>query len=340
MERSTGEPTGASRPDGGDRQTIEIIVPVYNEEAGLASFHERLASVVDRLPYAFSVCYVDDGSRDRSADVLERIQEADRRVRVIHLSRNFGHQAALTAGLDQADTDAVITIDADGQHPPELIGHMVELFLAGFDVVLTQRGDGRGTPLLKRVTSRGFYRLLNLIGDTKLAPNAADFRLLSREVVDALRQMPEYHRFLRGMIAWAGYPTAIVPFEAGQRLAGRSKYSMRKMLRLAMDAVFSFSLVPLYVGVLLGVLFLALAVAEVVYVGSMWLSGGQDQLVPGWSSLMFMLLIVGGTVSTILGIMGIYLGYIFQEVKRRPAYLRIQGRARVADRDLSSDTEV
>jgi dolichol-phosphate mannosyltransferase len=313
----------ASRPPAKGRLAIEIVVPVYNEGEGIETFHAQLSQAIEKLPYRFSIRYIDDGSTDQTAPKLASIASRDGRVGIIELSRNFGHQAALTAGLDasDADADATITMDGDGQHPVEMIGEMIEVFNQGFDVVLMQRREERGGSLFKRLTSDAFYRLLNRIADTQLVPGAADFRLISRRVTDGLRTLKEHHRFLRGIIAWMGYRTAILPYTPKERFAGRSKYSLRKMVRLAMDATFSFSLVPLYLGVLLGILFIGLAVAEAVYVGSLWLGGHREVLAPGWSSLMFMLLIVGGTLSTILGIVGVYVGYIFQEVKRRPSYI-------------------
>jgi dolichol-phosphate mannosyltransferase len=316
------------------RLSVDIVVPVYNEEPGIAAFHARLAQAIGRLPHEFTIRYVNDGSVDKTRDRLAEIAEGDPRVRVLELSRNFGHQAALTAGLDAADADVAITMDGDGQHPPDLIEEMLETHAQGFDVVLMRRREDQPGSLFKRLTSSAFYRALNLIADTHLVPGVADFRLLSRRVVDGLRALQEHHRFLRGMISWMGYRTAILPYTPQERIGGDTKYSFRKMVRLAMDATFSFSLVPLYLGVLLGVLFIGLALAEAIYVGSLWLGGRYEILAPGWSSLMFMLLIVGGTLSVILGILGIYVGYIFQEVKGRPSYLiRSGGEARDRDRD-------
>jgi dolichol-phosphate mannosyltransferase len=305
---------------GGRRLKVEVAVPVYNERAGIEEFHAQLSRAVEQLPHEFVISYVNDGSSDGTGERLAAIAARDPRVRILELSRNFGHQAALTAGLDASDGDAVITMDGDGQHPPELIGAMIETFSQGFDVVLMQRREDQPGSPFKRLTSGVFYRALNMIADTQLVPGAADFRLLSRTVVEGLRTLKEHHRFLRGMISWMGYRTAILPYAPRQRITGGTKYSLRKMIRLAMDATFSFSLVPLYLSVLLGILFIGLALVEAIYVGSLWLGGRYESLAPGWSSLMFMILIVGGTLSTILGILGIYVGYIFQEVKGRPSY--------------------
>lgn len=301
--------------------TVDLIIPVYNEQGVVSTFHAQLCQAVDALPYTFTILYVDDGSSDGTPAELAALAQADGRVRVVTLSRNFGHQAALSAGLDRASGDFTITLDGDGQHPPTLIPQMLSLAQAGYEVVLTQRLESDELSWFKRVTSALFYRLLNRVGSTNILPGGADFRLLSRAAVQALRSLPEYHRFLRGMVAWIGFRTVILPFAQPARLAGHSKYSLRKMTRLAMDAVFSFSLVPLYMGISLGVLFLLGALAEAVYVLSFWITGNTANLAPGWSSLMFMLLVVGGTLMITLGVVGIYIGYIFQEVKHRPVYV-------------------
>ncbi len=299
---------------------VDIIIPVFNEEEGLPIFHRQLRESVDVLPYRFRIHYVDDGSTDGTQTVLREIAREDERVVVSQLSRNFGHQAALTAGLDQAEGDYVISMDGDGQHPPNLIPEMLDLARNGYDVVLTQRvEEGRRSPF-KQFSSSLFYRLINRIGDTDIIPGGADFRLLSRPVVQALRQMREYHRFLRGMVAWAGYRRVILPFKPPKRLAGRSKYSLRKMTSLSLDAIFSFSLMPLFISLSLGIAFIALAVFQVIYVLTFWFGGKADLLAPGWSSLMFVLLLMGGILMIGLGFIGIYIGYIFQEVKGRPIY--------------------
>ena len=300
---------------------VDIVSPMFNEEDAAASFHAQLSAVVDRLPYRVRIIYVNDGSRDGTQTVLEQIAAGDPRVTVIELSRNFGHQAALTAGLDAADGDYVITLDGDGEHPPALIPEMLRLAEGGYDIVLTQRAEQEELPLFKRWTSAVFYRLINRVGDTQVLPGGADFRLMSRAAVDGLRSMREYHRFLRGMVSWMGFHTVILPFQPPARLGGRSKYTLRKMLRLATNAIFSFSLWPLYFSISLGAVFLLMALFEALYVLNFWVRGETANLAPGWSSLMFMLLIIGGMVMIALGFIGIYIGYIFQESKGRPLYL-------------------
>jgi glycosyltransferase involved in cell wall biosynthesis len=301
--------------------TVAIIVPIYNEEEVVERFHLALCRVIDLLPYDFTIYYVNDGSTDRTQEIIAHLAHDDKRVSVVELSRNFGHQAALTAGLDIAEGEVVISLDGDGQHPPELIPQMIELYQGGYDIIHTQRIDAQSSFSLKRFTSGTFYWLINTIGYTKVMPGCADFRLMSRETVNTLKKMPEYHRFLRGMIPWMGYRSIILPYQAPERLGGQSKYSMKKMIKLAMDAIFSFSLTPLRIGITVGIIFFFLAILEIVYVLSFWLRGQQASLAPGWSSLMFVILIVGGTLMVNLGFIGIYLGYIFQEVKRRPIYI-------------------
>lgn len=312
--RVTLEPKPVSLP------TIDVIIPLYNEEAALPRVYQQICDAISHIPNKFKLYYVNDGSTDATQKILNTIQEQDHRVTVLELSRNFGHQAALTAGLDQANGDLVITMDGDGQHPPDLIPELIRLAESGYDVVIAQRIEQEKASF-KNVTSGLFYRMINSIGDTNIQAGAADFRLLKKPVVEALRNMREYHRLLRGMVAWMGYRTIILPYNQPPRMVGKTKYSLSKMLRLAAHATFSFSLIPLYLGISVGAIFLILALAEIIYVLSFWLTGQQASLAPGWSSLMFILLFVGGSLMVTLGFIGIYVGYIFQEVKKRPIYI-------------------
>jgi polyisoprenyl-phosphate glycosyltransferase len=301
---------------------ISLVIPVFNEFGVIEQSHTNLTAVIDPLQYIFSIYYVDDGSTDGTDAALRAIAVQDGRVHPLTLSRNFGHQAALTAGLDHADGDVVISMDADGQHPPEMLAQMIDLVKQGYDIVQAQRIEESQVFSFKKVTSGAFYSLLNQISGTHVEPGAADFRALSRQALDALKSMPEYHRFLRGMIAWMGYKSVILPYHEPKRMAGKSKYSLGKMLRLASDAIFSFSLMPLYIGLSVGGLFLVLALAQIVYVLVISITKPANVFIaPGWSSLMAILLIASGIIMILLGFIGVYVGYIFQQVKGRPVYL-------------------
>ena len=299
---------------------LDLIIPLYNESASLPSFHASLLHALANLPYDLRFLYIDDGSEDDTGKLLAEMARADARVQPIALSRNFGHQAALTAGLDAASADAVVMLDGDGQHPPALVPELVRLFEAGYEVVQTTRLDPGGLRF-KRATGAGFYWLINRLGETRIPEGAADFRLLSRDAVNALGQLREYHRFYRGLVEWIGFRTVILPYTPAPRLAGRSQYSLRKMLRLAGDGLFSFSLAPLRLALVIGSLFLVLLAVELVYVLSFWIRGMERSLVPGWSSLMLILTMSSGISMILLGILGFYVGMIFQEVKRRPVYV-------------------
>jgi dolichol-phosphate mannosyltransferase len=300
---------------------VDLVIPVYNEAEVVEQTYAKVCEVIDALPHKFTLYYVDDGSDDDTVASLRALAKKDKRVVVLELSRNFGHQAALTAGLDASTGDLVISMDADGQHPPAMIVEMIALFEQGYDIVQAQRMDDGGAHSFKRITSAVFYSLINSISGTEIIPGAADFRGMSRQAVDALTSMPEYHRFLRGMISDIGYKSIILPYHETERVAGVSKYSFGKMFRLAMDAIFSFSLVPLYIGLSAGGVFFLLAILEMIYVYSFWFKGDTSTIAPGWSSLMFVILIASGVILIVLGFIGVYVGYIFQQVKQRPVYL-------------------
>jgi dolichol-phosphate mannosyltransferase len=263
--------------------------------------------------------FVDDGSADDTLDQLNLIAENDPAVRVCSLSRNFGHQITLTAGLDAAVGDAVIMMDADLQHPPSLIPELVRKWREGYDVVSAIRLRTAGETWFKGATSRGFYTLLNSLSGTKVPPGAADFCLISRRVCKSLQDMPERHRFLRGMISWAGYRRAFVPYESPPRAAGKTKYSLVKMVTLALDAVFSFSAEPLRLALRVGLM--------IIFLGFFYLAWTLiygyliHGLVPGYASLIGVIMILGGTQLAFIGLIGQYLARVFEEVKGRPIYL-------------------
>ena len=304
---------------------IDIVIPVYNEEGVIEQTHANLREVIDSLPCDFTIYYVDDGSTDATADSLDALAGSDKRIVVLEFSTNFGHQAALTAGLDASRGEFVISMDADGQHPPQMIPEMIHLFVQGYDIVQAQRIDDQSRSF-KQATSATFYKLINQISGTQMIPGAADFRGLSRQAVDALKAMPEYHRFLRGMVSWIGYKSIILPYHETKRVAGRTKYNLGKMVRLAMDAIFSFSLVPLYLGLSAGVFFMILAAVQILSVVYLWATHQNELIIPGWTSVLTLMLIGNGIIMILLGFIGVYVGYVFQEVKRRPVYLLKKGK--------------
>ena len=299
---------------------LSVISPCYNESEVIGLFYETLRPVLASLDHLdFEMVFVDDGSTDDTLAQLNRLAESDPALRVLSLSRNFGHQVALTAGIDHAVGDAVVMMDSDLQHPPSVIPELVRQWRAGHDVVtaIRQRTDGEGW--FKGLTSRGFYALLNALSGTKVPAGAADFCLLSRRVCQSLRDMPERHRFLRGLVSWAGFDRAFVPYVAPQRAAGRTKYSMVKMVGLALDAVFSFSAEPLRLALRAG---LGITFLGFVYLAWTLIYGYLlDGLVPGYSSLIGVTMILGGCQLVFIGLIGQYLARVFEEVKGRPIYL-------------------
>ena len=300
--------------------TVSLVVPAYNEAEVLPLLYERVTAVMAALGESYELILVNDGSRDATAQVLADLAARDPRVRYLTLARNFGHQIALTCGMDHATGDAVITLDADLQHPPELIGELLAQWRAGHEIVYTERRNTAGVGLAKRVTSRLFYGLINRASATHIPLNAADFRLLDRQVVDSLQRLPERARFLRGLIAWVGYRQAVVPFEAPERAAGLTKYTFRKMLRFAVDAVTGFSSLPLqlasYVGFVVSVAGFLLGL---VTIWQRLFEPGRN--VAGYTTIVVLILFLGGLQLISLGIIGEYIARIYEEVKGRPLYL-------------------
>lgn len=301
---------------------ISVVVPVFNEEAVVEEFHRRATAVLKGLG-DYELIFVDDGSRDSTLAHLLKLRAADPRVKVLELSRNFGHQSALTAGLEAARGRACVAIDADLQDPPELIPELVKKWKEGFEVVYAVRTAREGETLFKRWTAVAFYRLLRALAGVDIPMNTGDYRLLDRGVVDALGKLPERNRFLRGLVSWVGYRQTGVPFERPARAAGETKYSLFKMVRLALDGITSFSRFPLRLVTLMGV---------VCFVGSMAVFGwalyvkyAADTGVQGWTSLMAVVLFLGGVQLLAVGVLGEYIARIFDESKARPLYLVRRG---------------
>lgn len=299
---------------------LSVIVPCYNEQEVLHATHERLTSVLAGMSWLeYELIFVNDGSHDNTQIILAQLQAVDPHVRVLLLSRNFGHQIAVTAGLEEATGDAVVVIDADLQDPPEVIPQMVQLWRDGNDVVYGLRTDRHGESKFKLWTAKVFYRLINRLSETKMPFDAGDFRLLDRRVVQVINEMPERARFLRGMVSWAGFRQVSLPYERAARHAGTSKYPLTKMISFAMDGIISFSLVPLKLAIWTGFLAIWIAVAGIIVA---IVDRVMDKnLTRGWASLFVAVLFMGGVQLVSLGILGEYLGRIYTEVKRRPLYV-------------------
>jgi polyisoprenyl-phosphate glycosyltransferase len=311
-------PLLGSETEAGGRKLnlLSVAAPVYNEEATVEEFHRRLSRALAGLPY--ELILVDDGSTDATAAILARLAAEDPAVRVIRLSRNFGHQAAITAGLDHARGDAVVMIDADLQDPPELIGEMLDRWREGADVVFAVRRARAGETRLKLATARWFYRLFARLAQVELHQNAGDFRLLDRGALEALLAMRERNRFLRGMTSWVGFEQAAVTYEREPRHGGETKYTLRRMIRFSLDAISSFSHVPLQAATALGFLFSLVAFLAIPVAIGFRIAG---QFVPGITTVLLVVLLLGGIQLITIGIIGEYLGRVYDEVKRRPLYV-------------------
>ena len=303
-----------------ETQLLCVVTPCYNEEEVIEKFYEALKPVLKSLPgLSHRIIFVDDGSRDGTLERLNALGTRDPAVQVYALSRNFGHQIALTAGLDAARGDAVIMMDSDLQHPPTLIPDMIRLWREGHDVVSAVRRATEKSGLFKGFTSAAFYWLINFLSDTNIVRGAADFCLLSRQAHRALRRLPERHRFLRGMVSWVGFRRGFVFFEAPDRAAGRSKYTLFKMLQLAFNATFSFSVTPIRLATQLGLVTILLSLLYLIFVVTCFFLGWK--LAPGWASIIFLVTFLGGVQLAFVGILGEYIARIFEEVKRRPLYV-------------------
>ena len=299
--------------------TLSVVVPAYNEEDGLAELHARVAAVMNAVGEPWELILVNDGSRDATLAAMGRLRAEDPRVAIVNLSRNFGKEIATTAGLDHARGAAVIILDADLQDPPELIPELIAGWREGYDTVYAQRRRREGETWLKRSTAKLFYRIMGHVGRVEIPADTGDFRLISRRVVDALAELREQHRFMKGLFAWVGFPSKAVLYDRAPRFAGQTKWNYWKLWNLAVEGITSFTIVPLkvatYLGLAVGVtaaLYLAEVVVRTLVIGN---------AVPGYPSLMAVVLFIGGVQLVTLGVIGEYLGRIFNEVKRRPLYL-------------------
>lgn len=297
-----------------------VVVPVYNEEAVISETHRRLFQVLGGLAPSWELIYVNDGSTDKTGQILRAFCRSDSRVKMLSFSRNFGHQTAITAGMDYAGGDAVIIIDADLQDPPELIPEMIAKWQEGYEIVYGRRIRRQGETWLKKITARCFYRFLHRITNVDIPVDVGDFRLIDARVRDALLLIPEHNRYVRGLISWLGFRQAFVDYIRAPRFAGKTKYPFRSMLKLAFDGITSFSYKPLKLGIGLGIL---LSLFSFFFLLFVFIARLFDLVVmePGYASIMCVILFFFGIILIILGIIGEYIARIFEEVKARPLYI-------------------
>lgn len=297
---------------------VSVVIPAYNEAEVLPEFHERISKVLNSMAMDAEILYVNDGSTDDTLKIMHGLRQSDQRVSILDLSRNFGKEAAMTAGLDHASGDAVVLIDADLQHPPELIPELVKHWIDGYDVVYTTNVDRSGETIVKKFITHSFYRLMKMFGRVDIPMNAGDYRLLSRRAVDSLTQLREQHRYMKGLFAWIGYPQKDVPYQPDPRFAGNTKWGYLDLWYLALEAITSFTVTPLKIATYLG---LASAFIAFIYGAiTVYQKLVYGNPVAGYPSLLVAVLFLGGIQLLTIGIIGEYLGRIFNETKQRPLY--------------------
>ena len=301
------------------RKKIAIVIPAYNEEDNVEIAYKRLKEVLDSTNYDYELIFVDDGSKDNTLSKLLELYEKDKKVKVISLSRNFGKEIALSAGLDYVDADAVIPFDVDLQDPPEVIPKLIAKFEEGYDVVNAVRIKREGETFLKRFTSKAFYKIINILSDIEIPQDVGDFRLISKAALNAVKQIRERKRFMKGIFAWVGFKTTSVYYERAPRYAGKTKWNYFKLINLAIEGITSFSIAPLRLASLLG-----LFVSFVAFLYAMWIIIQKlvyGNPVKGYPSIMVAILFLGGVQLITIGIIGEYVGRIYEEVKQRPLYI-------------------
>ncbi|MEA5426280.1 glycosyltransferase family 2 protein [Arcicella lustrica] len=301
------------------RLNICILSAAYNEGENLLVFYHAVKKVIDKLPYSFEFCFVNDGSKDDTLSVIRTLAKKDESVKYLSFSRNFGQQIALKAGIDTINADAIIMMDSDLQHPPEMIPDLIELWLKKkVNMVNTLREEDQDLSWFKKQSSKRFYQVLNKVSDLKLEPGQADFRLIDRQVTETLKKSKEQDVFLRGMIQWIGYDQATIKYKANKRFAGESKYTFAKMMRLALAGITSFSIKPLYTAIYIGFFF---ALMSFLYLPYVLYSFAIGQAVDGWASILMTIAFFGGLNLIVLGVLGIYIGKILIQNKERPLYI-------------------
>jgi polyisoprenyl-phosphate glycosyltransferase len=299
---------------------ISIVIPIYFEEGNIFPLYERLYHLLSLdLGLDYEIIFVNDGSTDSSVENILKLQKKDSNIRLIDFSRNFGHQIAVTAGIDHSSGNTVVIIDADLQDPPELIKKMYHLYQKGYDVVYARRRSRAGESFFKRITASLFYRLLDRITDIDIPLDTGDFRLISRRVVEELKRMPEKSRFIRGLVTWVGFKQTFIEYDRDKRYSGKTGYSLLKMINFSINGITSFSTFPLKIATIFGAL---ISIITFIYIlGIIYLKLFTDKTIPGWSSIMVSNLFLGGIILLTLGILGEYTGRIYTELKKRPLYI-------------------
>lgn len=301
-----------------NRRRVSIVIPCYNEEGNIEKLYDQIKLIVTE--HIVEYLFVDDNSSDRTLEILENLASKDENVRYLSFSRNFGHQSALRAGLEFSTGDCVISMDADLQHPPELLPAMIRKWNEGYDIVYTIRRDIENVSFFKKVTASVFYKLINFLSDVEIKVGAADFRLLDKKIVKILiNDISEYHLFYRGLISWIGFKQTGIEYIPNKRYSGKTKYSFLKMLNLALNGISSFSIKPLKIAILLGLILSLLSGIYGLYV--LWISVFTDKTVEGWTSVILSILFIGGINMILLGIIGEYVGKIYIQIKQRPHFL-------------------
>lgn len=297
---------------------VSVIIPVLNEQDTILYLIERLIPVVSEYR-DYEILFIDDGSTDKTLEIIEELATQNNKIKFLSFSRNFGHQAALIAGLSYVDGDCVISLDADLQHPPELINQMVEKWRAGYEIVYTVRDDTKGTSFVKKVLSSAFYKFMKCISNVNLDRGSADFRLLDKSVVEALKEIHESSLFLRGIVSWIGFRQCAIRYKAASRFAGKSKYTFLKMVAFAVNGITSFSIKPLHLATVLGSIISLFAFAYGMF--AVYMSIFTDRTISGWTSLILCVVFLGGVQLLMIGILGEYVGRVFIETKKRPNYI-------------------
>ncbi len=300
---------------------ISVIVPMYFEEAVVSECYKRLKEVLTNLDnYEYEIIFIDDGSRDQTLSILEKIAMVDKNVKIISFSRNFGHQAAVQAGLKLSAGDAVVIIDADLQDPPELIPQMISLWENGNDVIYAKRKSREGETKFKLFSAKMFYNILNDLSDVSIPKDTGDFRLADRKVVDVINSLPEHNKFFRGLFSWVGFKQAPIEYERKERFAGETKYPLNKMIKLAKDGIFSFSTKPLKFVTRLGIVSIIISILILIY-SLLSFIFDWNNLTPGWTSIMVTITFFAGIQLVSLGMISEYIGRIYDESKNRPSYI-------------------